>query len=101
MKLIAQLRLQPTPDQADALRRTLERANAACNAISRVAWQQRVFGRFALQRLCYQDVRRRFGLSAQVTVRCLAKVGDVYKPGKKRQCTFRPMTSIAYDDRIL
>ena len=37
MRLIAQLQLRPTPPQVDALARTLERANAAANAISSVA----------------------------------------------------------------
>ncbi|MBX6311849.1 MAG: transposase [Isosphaeraceae bacterium] len=101
MKLIAQLKLQPTPEQADALKRTLEAANAACNAISDVAWETRTFGKFALQKLCYQDVRKQFGLSAQMTVRALAKVGDAYKLDKQTKRTFRPLASIAYDDRIL
>lgn len=101
MKLIAQLKLQPTPAQADALKRTLEAANAACNAISDVAWETRTFGKFALQKLCYQAVREQFGLSAQMTVRALAKVGDAYKLDKQAKRTFRPLASIAYDDRIL
>ncbi|MBP1465274.1 transposase [Candidatus Chloroploca sp. M-50] len=101
MKLIAQLKLQPTPEQADLLRRTLEAANAACNFISDVAWETRTFGKFALQKACYAQIRERFGLSAQMTVRALAKVGDAYKLDKKTKRTFRPLASIAYDDRIL
>jgi putative transposase len=66
-----------------------------------VAWQTRTFGKFALQKLCYADVREQFGLSAQVTVRALAKVGDAYKLDKKAQRAFRPLAAIAYDDRIL
>jgi putative transposase len=101
MKLIAQLKLQPTPEQADALKRTLQAANAACDYISQVAWDTHTFGKFALQKLCYQDVRKRFGLSAQMVVRALAKVGDAYKLDKQTKRTFRPLASIAYDDRIL
>ncbi len=101
MKLTAQLKLQPTPDQADALRHTLETANAACNYISRVAWEMSTFGKFALQKLVYQDVRETFGLSAQMVIRALAKVGDGYKLDKQTKRTFRPLASIAYDDRIL
>ncbi|HEY0735598.1 MAG TPA: transposase [Herpetosiphonaceae bacterium] len=101
MKLIAQLKLQPTPEQADALKRTLEAANAACNYISDVAWNTRTFGKFALQKLCYQDVRETFGLSAQMVVRALAKVGDAYKLNQQTERSFRPLASIAYDDRIL
>ncbi|NCC34494.1 MAG: transposase [Chloroflexia bacterium] len=101
MKLTAQLKLQPTPDQERALRRTLETANAACNFISAFAWQTRTFGKFALQKSCYEQVREQFGLSAQMTIRALAKVGDAYKLDKKVQRTFRPLASVAYDDRIL
>jgi IS605 OrfB family transposase len=101
MKLIAQLKLLPTAQHMDALRRTLEAANAACNHISDVAWQTRTFGKFALQQLCYQDVRETFGLAAQITIRALAKVGDAYKLDKETKRTFRPLASIAYDDRIL
>lgn len=101
MKLTAQLKLLPTPEQADALRRTLETANAACNYISGVAWETRTFGKFALQKLCYEQVRADFGLSAQMTIRALAKVGDAYKLDKATMRTFRPLAAIAYDDRIL
>jgi IS605 OrfB family transposase len=101
MKLIAQLKLQPTPQQADALKRTLEAANAACNHISYIAWNTRTFGKFALQKLCYQGVRELFGLSAQMVIRALAKVGDAYKLDKQTKRTFRPLASSAYDDRIL
>src|SRR5262249_45546022 len=38
-KLIAQLKLYPTPEQADALKRTLEVSNATCNYISNLAWE--------------------------------------------------------------
>ncbi len=101
VKLTAQLRLLPTPEQADALRRTLETTNAACNYISDVAWATRTFGKHALQKLVYQDVRQTFGLAAQVTIRALAKVGDAYKLDNETKRTFRPLASIAYDDRIL
>jgi putative transposase len=101
MKLIAQLKLLPTPEQADTLKRTLEAANAACDYISQIAWDTRTFGKFALQKLCYLDVRELFGLSAQMVVRALAKVGDAYKLDKQSKRTFRPLASIAYDDRIL
>jgi putative transposase len=101
MKLTAQVKLQPAPEQADALKRTLEASNAACNYISEIAWASRTFGKFALQKSCYQDVRETFGLAAQMTVRALAKVGDAYKLDRQTKRTFRPLASIAYDDRIL
>jgi IS605 OrfB family transposase len=101
MKLTVQLKLRPTPEQANALRRTLERANEACNYISRAAWEAKTFRQFAVHRLVYQDVRETFGLAAQMVVRCIAKVADAYKLDRKVQRTFRPLAAIAYDDRIL
>jgi IS605 OrfB family transposase len=101
VKLTIQLKLLPTPDQADCLKRTLERANAACNYISQVAWDTNTFSKFALQKMCYQDVRDTFGLAAQMVIRALAKVGDAYKRDTKVKRTFRPTSAFAYDDRIL
>ncbi len=101
VKLSAQLKLQPTTEQAEALKRTLETANAACNAISGVAWNTSAFRQFALHKLVYADIRSSFGLSAQLTVRCVSKVADAYKLDRTRQRTFRPHGAISYDDRIL
>jgi IS605 OrfB family transposase len=99
--LAAQLKLHPSPEQADALRRTRERANAACNYISECAWESKTFRQFDLHKLCYREVRERFGLAAQVTVRCISKVADGYKLDRNRQRRFHPLGSIAYDARIL
>lgn len=101
MKLTVPLKLTTAPEDAAALLATLERANMAANAISEVAWGSGTFGQFKLQKLCYQDIRARFDLTAQVVIRLLAKVADAYKLDKKRQRVFRKHGSIAYDDRIL
>jgi putative transposase len=101
MKLIAQLQLKPTPEQKRALLATMERANEACNYISQVAWETQTFGQFKLHHKTYNAAKERFGLSAQVVVRCIAKVVDAYKLDKKTQRTFKPHGAISYDDRIL
>jgi IS605 OrfB family transposase len=101
MRLTIQLKLLPTPDQADALRHTLETANAACNSISQVAWEAQTFRQFPIHRLTYGAVRETFGLAAQLAVRCIAKVADAYKLDRKAQRSFSPHGAIAYDDRIL
>jgi putative transposase len=101
VKLTIQLKLLPTPEQADALKRTLEQANAACDYISQVAWDTGMFSKFALQKVCYQDVRDTFGLAAQMVIRALAKVGDAYKRDRHVKRMFRPLSAFAYDDRIL
>ena len=41
MNLAMQLKLLPTPKQADAMLRTMERFNAACDALAAVAFANR------------------------------------------------------------
>jgi putative transposase len=101
VKLTVCLKLKTTPEDAAALLATLERANAAANAVSEIAWQTRTFGQFALQKACYRQIRTRFDLTAQVVIRLLAKVADAYKLDRERQRRLRRHGSIAYDDRIL
>ena len=101
MKLIAQVKLLPTPEQADALKQTIEQANAACQYVSDYAWESKTFRQYDLHHKCYQAVREQFGLSAQVAVRAIAKVADAYKLDRKTKRTFKTTGSIAYDDRIL
>ena len=101
MKLNAQVKLLPTPEQAGALRHTLEQANAACRFVSDTAWETKTFRQYDLHHKCYQSVREQFGLSAQVTVRAIAKVADAYKLDRKTKRTFNTTGSVAYDDRIL
>src|SRR5215211_3280333 len=101
MRLIAAIQLLPTPEQADALKRTLETANAACDYISQVACESKTFRQFPIHRLTYQAVRETFHLAAQLTVRCIAKVADAYKLERETQRTFQPEGAIAYDARIL
>lgn len=101
MKLTAKIKLQPTPDQHDALLQTLETANAACNDISQQAWDSKVFSQFSLHKVVYHDIRDRFPLSAQMVVRAIAKVADAYKLDKKTRRAFQPRGAFPYDNRIL
>ena len=101
MRLTAAIQLLPSPQQADALRRTLETANAACDYISQLAWLTNTFRQFAIHKLTYQDARETFGLAAQLVVRCIAKVADAYKLDRKSQRTFQPLGAVPYDGRIL
>ena len=101
MKLIAQVKRTPTDAQADALRRTLEAANAACDVVSELAWKTRTFKKFDLHKRCYLSIRETYGLSSQLTIRVIAKVGDAYTLDTTTLRIFRRHGSIAYDDRIL
>src|SRR5690606_4416762 len=84
-----------------SLLQTLEQANALCDWLSERAWELQTFRRFDVQAACYHAARERSGLSAQVVIRCLAKVADAYRLDQRAQRTFKPHGAIAYDDRIL
>lgn len=101
MKLTARIKLLPSPEQADGLTQTLERANAACNYISEQAWASQTFRQFSLHKLTYYDVRARFGLSAQMVVRAIGRVSDAYDISKDTRRGFSKWGAFPYDDRIL
>lgn len=105
MQLTAKVKLAPRLEgnraQADSLKRTLQTANSACNFISDIAWANCVFGKFQVQKLVYHDVKATFELTAQLIIRCIAKVTDAYKLDKKVKREFQPLGSIAFDSRIL
>lgn len=101
MKLNARVKLLPSPKQEELLTETIKLANDACNEISKCAWETKTFGQYRLQRLVYQEIREQTGLSAQMVIRCTAKVADSYKLDGSALKVFRPMGSISYDDRIL
>lgn len=101
MKIIIQTKLQPNPKQHQALLNTMERFNQACDTIAEIAFQEGCANKFKLQKMVYQDIRKEFGLSAQMTIRAIAKVVDVYKRDRAIQPAFRPHGAITYDERIL
>jgi len=101
MKLTAKVKLKPTTEQHALLLKTLEQANAACNEISSIAWDAKVFGQFAIHKLAYHSIRQQFALAAQMVVRCISKVSDSYKLDKATRRTFKWHGGVAYDERIL
>lgn len=101
MNLTVQAKLLPTPEQASSLLATMERFNAACDYLAAVAFENKCANKFELQKLAYHAVREKFDLSAQMTVRAISKVVEVYKRDKSIQPVFRPHGAIIYDQRIL
>ena len=97
------IRLYPSNEQANQLLRTMERFNAACNLISKIAFENKIFGKTILQRFCYYQIRDEFKLSSQMVIRAIAKVCETYSDKNKldKVHTFKPHGAIVYDDRIL
>ncbi|WP_406399401.1 transposase [Streptomyces sp. NBC_00879] len=121
MKLVMQVKLLPSPEQAAALEATLRACNRAATYVSSVAFDSGVKDRNGLQKLVYADIKATFGLSAQPVVRVVKKVVDGYgalaaqakasllgTPATKRYrkamghpIAFRPEAAQPFDDRCL
>jgi putative transposase len=100
MKLVASIKLKPSKDQAQALKETLERCNAACNWLAKHGFEAGKTRQFDLHKLTYAAVRADFGLAAQATVRCIAKVADAFEINRKVVPNFRRLAAQPYDKRI-
>ena len=101
MKTTLQVKLLPSTDQHTGLLETMHAFNAACTWIAEYAFQQRCASKFLLQKALYYEVRTRFGLSAQLAIRAIAKAVEAYKRDKSIQVCFRPDGAVVYDERIL
>ncbi|MDO0931110.1 transposase [Streptomyces sp. DG2A-72] len=104
MKLVVQVKLLPTPEQA-----------------SEVAFERGEFKNFALRKHAYDTVKSRWGMGAQAaqhvikktcdaytTLKANLKAGNLGRPGSKRYrraaekpIAFRPESAQPYDDRML
>lgn len=101
MKLVVNLKLKPTVEQASFLSATLRQANAACNFLSETGWNAKILRQYDLHKLAYHDTKQRFGLVADLVVRCIAKVADAYKADKRTMRRFRPDAAQPYNHHIL
>ncbi|MEW6082865.1 MAG: hypothetical protein AB1576_14145 [Bacillota bacterium] len=101
MNLAFFVKLQPTPEQSAALLETVERFNAACNAVEEAAFREHSANKIRLQKLVYYDIREQFGLPAQMGIRVISKTAEAYKRDKSKKPTFRPHGAIVYDQRVL
>lgn len=125
MKITIQLQVLPNAEQKAILLSTMEAYNAAASYASEVAFRDKVFSKPALHKRVYADIREKFGLSAQMTVRSYTKVVESYATMKAdiprrqgienrkatkhertpnkielAQTSFKPHGAICYDERI-
>jgi predicted transposase len=101
MKTTLQVKLLPSQEQHTALKETMHAFNAACTWIAAYAFAHRCASKFQLQKALYYEVRQRFGLSAQLAIRAIAKTVEAYKRDKAQQVQFRPDGAVVYDERIM
>lgn len=99
--LTVPVRLDFSPEQFRALRRTMLAFNAACNFAADAAFRDKAFDKFALQKRVYRDLRQKFALSAQLAVRAISKVAEALKRDHTVRPVFRDDGAVVYDQRIL
>jgi IS605 OrfB family transposase len=101
MKLTLQLQLLPAADQKADLLETMERFNEAASFAAKAGFEHGVYGQVSIHGLCYHQIREKFGLSAQMAVRAIAKAVECFQRDKSVCPEFRPHGAICYDQRVL
>ena len=101
MKQTLMVKLDTNKEQHSAILETMRIFNDACNYIAEIAFKIGTANKRELQKIVYYDVRDKFKLSAQLTIRAIAKVCESYKRDKTIKPTFKPDGAIVYDQRIL
>lgn len=92
-------KLNVPPGAIPALDATLKAFASACNFTADWGRKNKVTAQFKLHAGCYRDIRSKFGLSANLAVRAIARVSPRLAKKKTRGSFFRP-TSVDYDARI-
>ena len=101
MKLTLQIQLFPDRDHADRLKATVERFNEAAECLAGEAFDLKVANKIELQKTHYAALREKFGLSAQMAVRCIAQVCEAYKKDKTKRPCFRKHAAMPFDQRMM
>jgi putative transposase len=101
MKLTLQTQLFPTREQTAALEATLRAFNAGADWLAGEAFAAKIANKIVLQKIHYAALRERFGLSAQMSVRCIAQVCEAYKRDKTKRPHFRPLAAMPFDQRMM
>jgi IS605 OrfB family transposase len=92
-------KLDPTPEQVARIQATLDAFAAACNFAAETARRIGSTNKVTVQQAAYTEIRQRFGLSANLAIRAIARACAALKVPEKRHSHFAP-TSIDYDARI-
>lgn len=102
MKLTVKIKLLTDAEQHEALVKTMELFNEACDYISNVAFETKKFSQVPLHRMSYHDARKKFPeLAAQFIVRAIAVVAGSYLNDKRVIHKFKKHSAVVYDERIL
>jgi hypothetical protein len=100
-KLVAAVKLVPSKTQAGAFAATGARRREAVTWLAAIGFGARALRQCDLHKMPYKELRNRFGLSAQMAVRSIAKVVDAFKSDRRLAPIFRMDAAQPYDEPIL
>lgn len=101
MKTIAKFKLVTDEIGKKVLLKTMEAFNRACDEIAETCFKNKSASKFNVQKEVYHTIKQKYGLSAQLVIRAIAKTCEAYKINKKKKPKFLKHGSITYDQRIL
>jgi len=101
MLLTLKVKLNPTNEQRKKLLCTMETFNAACDDISRDAYESKTFNKIKLQHRLYYRIREQYRLPAQLAIRAISKVIEGYRVERRHLHVFDPRGAMVYDQRIM
>ena len=96
MKLTLQVQLLPDAAQKSVLLATMGRFNEAATFAARAGFDAGVFSQPSVHKLCYREIRERYGLSAQMAVRAIGKAVEVFKRDRTTCPAFKPRGAVTY-----
>ena len=81
-----------------ALRGTTIQFALACNYALDISKKEKISNKIALQKRCYFEIRKEFGLSSNLAIQAIRRVSGAYAKKKRKPKRFRE-TSVCYDQR--
>ena len=62
-----------------------------------IAFDQQISNKISLQKIAYQEVRERFGLSSQMACLCIHRVCEAYRRDKNKRPKFRTHSAMSHE----
>ncbi|MBM5805192.1 MAG: IS200/IS605 family element transposase accessory protein TnpB [Candidatus Verstraetearchaeota archaeon] len=92
-------KLKPTAEDSEKMLTTFKAFGDACNYISKVAFERRVFNPIALHHITYRDTRQKFDLPANLAIRARDRVAKAYKRRRDKLLGLKSL-SMDLDERL-
>ncbi|MHA1505858.1 MAG: RNA-guided endonuclease InsQ/TnpB family protein [Candidatus Asgardarchaeia archaeon] len=92
-------KLKTSDEDFKKLLSTIEAFRDACNYISKVAFERRVFNPVALHHMVYRETRQMFNLPANLAIRARDRVAKAYKQRRDKLLKFMKL-SMDLDERL-